>query len=53
MLERISRGDYHGDYYQVDSGDYRAAGADEQVTASYAALLRSTLPDRQFGSSTQ
>ena len=53
MLERISRGDYHGDYCQVDSGDYRAAGADEQVTESYAALLRSTLPDRQFGSSTQ
>jgi cysteine desulfurase/selenocysteine lyase len=53
MLERIAGGDYHGDYYQVDSGDYRAVGADEQVTASYAALLRSTLPERQSGSSAQ
>jgi selenocysteine lyase/cysteine desulfurase len=53
MLERIARGDYHGEYVQVDSGDYRAVGGDEQVAASYAALLLSTLPERQFGSSAQ
>jgi selenocysteine lyase/cysteine desulfurase len=53
MLERIAGGNYCGDYYQADSGDYRAVGVDEQVAASYAALLRSTLPERQSVSSAQ
>ena len=53
MLERISLGEYHGDYYQVDNGDYRTVRPDEQVASSYAALVLSTLPERQFGSSAQ
>ena len=48
MLERIVRNDYQGQYCQVpETGEYRAAGVDEQVSASYAALLRPRLSEMQ------
>jgi cysteine desulfurase/selenocysteine lyase len=53
-LERIARNDYRGEYYQLpESGDYRTVGADAQVAAGYAAVMRSTLSELQFGSSAQ
>ena len=54
MLERIARGDYRGEYVQIaETGDYRTAGAEDRVAAAYAAVMRSTLPELQFGSSAQ
>ena len=54
MLERIARDDDRGEYIQIaETGDYRTAGAEDRVAATYAALMRPTLPELQFGSSSQ
>ena len=54
MLERIARDDYQGRYCQeAETGEYRAAGIDEQVSDSYAALLRPRLSEMQLRSSAQ
>jgi cysteine desulfurase / selenocysteine lyase len=54
MLERIARNDYQATYCQAaETGEYCAAGVDEQVSASYAALLRPRLSERQLRSSAQ
>ena len=54
MLERIARDDYQGRYCQAaGTGEYCAAGVDEQASASYAALMRPRLSEMQLRSSAQ
>ena len=41
MVGRITRHDYQGEYYQVaETGDYRAAGAEDQILGSPVPLVR-------------